>query len=101
MERVTIVRLKNVDGNPKKFFHFHHWYVEVGTGLVCHFDHRMATDENFDNTEENERFSDNNPYMDGDGDRFKEDVLNQEKFLKEACGSLNRAFRMYNNPKGY
>ena len=98
MSNVTTIKLKRAGGRTATFFHFHHWYVEIGDGYVDHFDHRLRTNENFDNTQENEHFCETKPYTKDDKERFKKDVLEQEKFLKESVGSLSKAFRMYNDP---
>ena len=96
MERVTKIRLKKASGNTAIYFQFHRWYVEIGDGYVDHFDHRLRTDENFDNTTENEHFQNPIPYKAGEEERFRKDVIDQEKFLKDSVGSLKKAFRLYN-----
>lgn len=99
MERVTTIRLKKASGSTAKYFQFHHWYVEIGTGGVYHFDHQLKTDDNFDNLPENEHFDNAaKPYAENDKERFRADVLDQEDFLKKSYGSCKKAYRVYNDP---
>lgn len=99
MERVTKIRLKNQVGTPGMYFQFHQWYVKIGEGSVYHYGKHLKTDDNFDKTPENEHFNDiHHPYNEGDEERFKKDVIEQEAFLKSNYGSLSKAFRAYNDP---
>lgn len=97
-ERVTTIKLRKAGGNTAKFLHYHNWYCEVGTGYTDHFDHRLKSGESFEQ-QENEHFSNSNPYTENDTERFKKDVEEQEQFLKDSVGSLKKAYRVYNHPE--
>ena len=98
MERVTKIRLKKASGKTAMFLQFRGWYVEIGDSKVYHFPHKLRTDANFDNAPENEYFDAGKVFQEEDAEHFRNEVLESEAFLKDSCGSLSRAFRLYLNP---